>query len=544
MKVRLTSYGLPKREDSPSEDAFATKAWGETIIAVIADGTGAARGGGEASKRIVDSIIGNYSIRPRGWSPQKALTEFTKLINHTLYQESLVRFNGPELVSTLSVAVIEGNRLYGLNVGDSRVYLARDGELQQLSCDHVQAAMPHVLDRAIGLAAEVEPHFFERELNDGDIALLCSDGVSNALDASVLGTKLRRHTAARSIVQHARELVAPELRDDMSAVVIDISETGKLQAVSQLPLAIPERLRKGEMIDGYELVRPFQTSDRVWLATKDGQRWTLKFAPREARDDEAILTQFVKEMWNATRLKADFFVPAFVPENATARYYVMEFIEAPSLKSLLRSRPLSTDETVALGKFLLDASAHLLRLDLVHGDIKPENILAINEYDRLRYKLIDLGSTVEIFSVTSRAGTASYLPPERFQEAPISERTELFAIGATLYQALTRTLPYGEIERFQTPHFHAPKPPALLNANIPAWLQSVILRAIALKPERRYQHYSAFAFDLAHPDKVEPFLTVEGSLIERDPLRFYRTGFWILLAVSIALLICILTHSL
>ena len=52
---------------------------------------------------------------------------------------------------------------------------------------------------------------------------------------------------------------------------------------------------------------PFQHSDRVWLATKDGQRWTLKFAPLEARDNEAVLHHFVKETWNATRLHAEYF---------------------------------------------------------------------------------------------------------------------------------------------------------------------------------------------------------------------------------------------
>ncbi len=542
MKIRLTSYGMAKRDGKASEDAFAVKSWDETVIAVLADGTGAARGGGEASARIVRSLMENYAARPIGWSPQKALAEFTKHINRTLYQESLARFEAPELVSTLSVAVIEGSKLYGLNVGDSRVYLARDGELMQLSLDHVEPEMPHVLHRAIGLAPEVEPHFFERELSDGDVAMLCSDGIYSVLSAEHIGTNLRSHVPARTLVQHARELVTPESIDDMSAVVIDIAETGKLKAVSQLPLSIPDRLQKGEILDGYELVRPFQHSDRVWLANKDGQRWTLKFAPVEASDDETVLTQFVKESWNATRLKADFFVSAFIPENATARYYVMEFVEAPSLKMLLRSRRLAIDEAVALAQFLLTASRFLLQLDLVHGDIKPENILVLSEYDRLRFKLIDLGSIAEIFSVTSRAGTASYLAPERFHEAPISERTEIFAIGATIFQALTGTLPFGEIERFQTPHFHAPKSPVRLNPNIPPWLESAILRAISIKPERRYQHFSSFAFDLSNPEKVEPFFATEGSLVERNPLLFYKCGFWLLLVTAVLLLICLLIH--
>ena len=229
MKVHLTSYGLP-REGSESDDAFAVKAWDETVIAVLADGTGAARRGREASLRIVESMVNNYVARPASWSPQKALTEFTRLINRTLHHESLLRHNAPEMVSTLSVAVIEGNRLYGLNVGDSRVYLSRAGRLSQLSEDHVDGDMKHVLHRAIGLAPEVEPYCFERELSDGDIAFLCSDGVSNVLDEKDLGTRLAQGAAARAIVQHARSVAQADLLDDMSAIVIDIATTGKLRA--------------------------------------------------------------------------------------------------------------------------------------------------------------------------------------------------------------------------------------------------------------------------------------------------------------------------
>ncbi len=545
MKVSLTSYGLPKSDGAESEDSFAFRAWDETVIAVLADGAGAARDAREASTRIVESLMSNYAVRPESWSPQKALSEFTRIINHTLHHESLARHSTPEMISTLSVAVIEGNRLFGLNVGDSRVYLSRDGRLSQLSHDHVinDRAFSHVLQRAIGLAPEVEPHCFETELRDGDIAFLCSDGVSNVLNDDDLAKRLAHRSAARAIVQHARQQATEETLDDISAIVIDIAETGRLRAVSQLPLLIPDALRKGDVIDGYELVRPFQHSDRVWLATKDGQRWTMKFAPLEARDTEAVLNLFVKETWNATRLHAEFFVDAFVPEKATARYYVMEFVEAPSLKTLLASRRLSVDEAVELGRFLIDASTHLLRIDLVHGDIKPENILVISDYDRLRFKLIDLGSATEIFSITTRAGTASYLAPERFHGTPISERTEIFAIGVTLFQALTGAFPYGEIERFQTPVFGVAKAPSRLNANIPPWLESVILRAVVVDPERTYQHYSEIGFDLANPAKVEPFFQPGASLLEKHPLLFYKTGFFILLAITIGLVVKLLSLS-
>jgi serine/threonine protein phosphatase PrpC len=544
VKVHSTSFGLAHKDGSESHDAFAVKSWDDTLVAVLADGAGSAKTAREAAQRAVRSFLNHYETRPRTWPPPKALAEFTRLINRALHQDSLARFGEPELVTTLSVAVLEGGRLYGLNVGDSRVYLARKGNLTRLSQDHIAEnnGLKHVLGRALGLAAEVEPHQFEQDLCDGDMALLCSDGISNVLDDTLLAETLGRRSAARSVVYTARERATEESIDDMSAIVLDIENTIGLSSPSnQPPPQIPSKLRKGEVIDGFTLVRQFQESERVWLATKEGQRFTLKFAPVEALESEELAALFSKETLNAARLQnTEFFPHAFVPEEAKHRFYAMEFIEAPSLKTLLRSRSLSIDEAVALGKFLLAAAQYLLRFDLVHGDFKPENILVLSGYDRIRFKLIDFGSVTELFSTASRAGTASYLAPERFHEASISERTELFAMGVTLFEAVTRAFPFGEIERFQTPRFHHVKKPTVLNPNLPPWFEAVLLRAVSPSPERRYQNYSEMLFDLDHPEQVAPFRLAEVPLFQRDPLLFYKTGFFLLLAVTLVLLIFLL----
>ncbi len=111
----------------------------------------------------------------------------------------------------------------------------------------------------------------------------------------------------------------------------------------------------------------------------------------------------------------------------------------------------------------------------------------------------------------------------------------------TLYEALTRAFPYGEIERYQTPVFHTAKAPTRLNPNIPPWLESLILRAIAVDPERRYCHYSEVAFGLTHPAKVEPFFQEAGGATPGSP-RFYKAGFFILLAATLYLLWRLLHH--
>ncbi len=67
---------------------------------------------------------------------EKSILHFIEHVNRVLYLESMEEYEREELVSTLTMVVIEGDRLYGVNVGDSRIYLQRNGQFAQLSDDH------------------------------------------------------------------------------------------------------------------------------------------------------------------------------------------------------------------------------------------------------------------------------------------------------------------------------------------------------------------------------------------------------------------------
>lgn len=541
MKVQATAHGAPRRPQLPSEDAFRVHEADGRVIAVLADGLGSSKAGREAARRAVDMLIDYYLARPQSWSPRRALTEFAAQINRLLHDESLAVHESPELLCTLSAVALEGGRLYGFNVGDSPVFLWRQGELRQLSHLHTvaQPGMEHVLTRAIGLEPSVEPSPFECELADGDIVLLCSDGVANALPADTLSSLLARRAAARTLVASAAEIAAerPELQDDASAIVLEITQRGWNGDSAPRPLEVLPALRAGERVDGYTLVRSLQEGDRVWLATHDdGARRVLKFPPLEARDDDVRADAFIRELWRAARIDSPDFARATTPDGGSLRYYAMEFIDAHTLRETLRRKPLRAEDAIELARFLLRAGQTLLGRDLVHGDIKPDNILVLADASAPRFQMIDFGSAAELFTVTSRAGTPSYLAPERFQGAALSERTEIFAIGVTLYEALTRSYPYGEIERFQTPRFdHTPRKPSRGNPAIPPWLEEIVLRALSPDPARRYQHFSEMAYDLDHPETVAPFTRGDASLLERDPLRFYKCLSIVLFLIALIL---------
>ena len=543
MKVHSSGYALSRREGAACDDAWTVRERGDTLIAVLADGVGSSREGGAAARRAVDMLADYCLSRPRAWSPRRALAEFSAQINRHLHSESLERYGQPELACTLTAVVLEGGRLYGCNIGDSPLFHWRRGRLQQLSQTHAlaQPGLDHVLTRAVGLEAEIDPYFFEIDLSDGDLVLLCSDGVTTALTEERITELLSRRAVARTFVTAARQTAEEntELADDTTAIVLEIAERGNAAADARQRLEVIAELRVGEVIDGQRLVRPLAEGNRVWLAESaaGGGRMVLKFPPREAAEAEVLRNLFVREAWNATRLNSPDLVRAWMPDGPTLRYYAMEYLEAPTLREGLRGGRLGVEEARELGAFLARVGQFLLQHDLAHGDIKPDNILVLRRDDGTSFRLLDLGSAAELFSVTSRAGTASYLAPERFRGGAISERTEIFAIGVTLYEALTGTYPYGEIERFQTPRFDTrPRRPIRLNPIVPPWLEAIILRAIEPEPERRYQNFSEIAYDLAHPTHVAPHHAKDASLLERNPLLFYKLLCAILLATNLWLI--------
>ncbi|WP_324170958.1 protein kinase domain-containing protein [Sulfurimonas sp.] len=536
--IKTSGFSLAKRRELKGDDFYDTKTIGDLTIAIVCDGVGSASEGAVAASRVTSYLMNNFKIRPKTWSIEKSIKTFIHSINSILYQESMLNYERPELVTTLCIIVIQGNKLYGANVGDSRVYLHRNKKLNQLSYDHAmeEKGYENVLTQAIGIDKEVEPYYFENIIQTDDSLLLCSDGLYNVLTQETLEVGILN--GASFLVKKASKLVKDNLPDDTTAVVVKILKANDFQLLKQQNMPIPKSLKKGQIVDEYKLEKSLIENGRTWLCSKKTKQYVIKFAPIEAIDDEIALDIFVKEAWNAKRLKAEFFPKAVIPKNRTYRYYVMQLFKGEDLDNYLSIKKITIDDTIALATTLLKMSQFLLNYDLIHGDIKPPNIMiSKDENESLEFRIIDFGSITEIFSHATKAGTPSFLSPQRFEDEAINESSEIFSIGVTIYLALTSKYPYGEIEPFQSPTFKEAKKPSLYNSNIPNWLDSVILRSIALDKDRRYEHYSEMEYELKNPTKVKPFFAKNATLMERSPLAFYKAGFIIMTLLNIILLI-------
>lgn len=220
-----------------------------------------------------------------------------------------------------------------------------------------------------------------------------------------------------------------------------------------------------------------------------------------------------------------------VGDLAKVPYLVVERIEGESLEQRLKQGPLGADELARVGAALADAVHSLHLQDTIHLDLKPEN--AILRPDG-RIVLIDFGLAhhahfPDLLAEEQRyaAGSAPYISPEQVLGARTDPRSDIFALGAVLYELATGELPFGAprtLAGMRDRLWVDPVPPIARRADLPPWLQEVILRCIEPHAEDRYQSAAHVAFDLRHPDQVA--LTGRARKRRRDPFLRQLLRWW------------------
>ncbi len=188
---------------------------------VLADGMGGHQRGDLASRYAVDRVIRDYVDHP-GTDVAAALRQAIEAANTGLYERGSGATARDRWGTTLVAAVSRGTELWVANVGDSRAYLLRQGNLRQLTRDHGLPGQ-HVVTRALGTKASVKVDLFPPiELQPGDRVVLCSDGLTRPVSddeiRDVVGRKSPQ-AAAEALVRRANERGGP---DNVSVIVVGV----------------------------------------------------------------------------------------------------------------------------------------------------------------------------------------------------------------------------------------------------------------------------------------------------------------------------------
>ncbi|MHC8393849.1 protein kinase domain-containing protein [Pseudomonas sp. LB3P93] len=510
----------------------------------IADGVSQCADGGLAARSTLQALALDYYATPETWGVAQALDRLLLAQNRWLQANG----GGQPLLTTVSALVMRGRRFTLAHVGDCRVYRWHADTLQRVSEDHVwdQPGMQHVLKRALGLDQHLVLDFLDGELVLNESFVLLSDGIWAVLGDTAIAAILRDqpdlHSAAQTLVS-AAHLAGSQ--DNASALLVRVDALGEtsigdaLIHLQQWPL--PPALKPGQVFEGWQVEGILgQSQQSLLYRVRDSQQqpWLLKTLPAALRDDHLAGQALLSEEWFLKRVAGRHFPEVHAASQRQHLYYVMREYSGSTLAALheqVAALPLAQWQDLA--ERLLKAVGMLHRRQILHRDIKPENLL-LGDDGELR--LLDFGLAycpgLSEDQPTALPGTPSYIAPEAFRGDTPTPQQDLYAVGVTLYFLLTGHYPYGEIEAFQRPRFGVPVSASRYRPDLPDWIAQSLERAVAADPGQRFETAEEWLLLLEQGERRS--LSVRPRpLLEREPLKVWRTLALVMLVLNLVLLV-------
>lgn len=229
----------------------------------------------------------------------------------------------------------------------------------------------------------------------------------------------------------------------------------------------------------------------------------IKVLRYDFSNEEDLHRRFQREALSATSLTHPNIVNIFdVGEDGDIHYLVMEYVEGKTLKQyIVDSAPLPPVEAVEIMKQLTSAIANAHHNQIIHRDIKPQNILMD---DQLHVKITDFGiamalSATSFTQTNSVLGTVHYLSPEQARGGTATKKSDIYALGIVLFELLTGKLPFsGESAvSIALKHLQTETPSVRdLRPEIPQSLENVVMKATAKDPMHRYRSVEEMQRDL------------------------------------------------
>src|SRR5881409_48100 len=261
---------------------------------------------------------------------------------------------------------------------------------------------------------------------------------------------------------------------------------------------------------------------------------------------EAHVKRFRREAEAAARLEHPQIVPIYeIGERDGSCYFSMKFVEGGQLDALVKSEPLSPRRAAKLLVKIARTVQFAHEHGILHRDIKPGNILLDKEgephlTDFGLARLLEQKSTItNSFDVL---GTPSYMAPEQAvgNNAAVSSVTDVYGLGAVLYQLLTGQPPFAGGTTYETIKLlldTEPRPPRLLNPKIDRDLSTICLKCLEKDPQRRYSSALALAEDLERWLKHEPIQARHTGIFARGKKWVRRNPTSALLAACLIALV-------
>jgi serine/threonine protein kinase/Flp pilus assembly protein TadD len=235
----------------------------------------------------------------------------------------------------------------------------------------------------------------------------------------------------------------------------------------------------------------------------------LKILPAQALADTSARKRFRKEALALSKLNHPGIATIYdFDSDNGVDFLAMEFVVGETLAQKIAHGALPEKEVLLLGAQIADALDEAQEHGVVHRDLKPGNIMVTSKgrvkvldfgLARLLRPAASMGSTETLSETQSASGTLPYMAPEQLRDESLDPRSDIFSVGAVLYEMSTAQRPFPETVPSRLTDsilHHAPVPPRALNPRLSPELERIILKCLEKSPELRYQSAKELSVDL------------------------------------------------
>ncbi len=302
---------------------------------------------------------------------------------------------------------------------------------------------------------------------------------------------------------------------------------GKAEVTKTIEAPKEELTRGTTFADRYEIIEELGKGGmgKVYRVedTELKQEIALKLIKPEISADKKTIERFRNELKIARNIRHKNVCGMYdLGEKEGAYFITMEYIRGEDLKSLIRKMgQLSAGQAISIAKQVCDGLSEAHRLEVVHRDLKPQNIM-IDTYGDARIMDFGIARSLEAKGITGAGvmiGTPEYMSPEQVEGKEVDQRSDIYSLGIILYEMVTGRVPFEGETPFTVgvkQKSETPPNPQEINSQIPDDLNRVILRCLEKDKENRYQGAAELRAELDNIERGIP--TTEKAIPERKPL--------------------------
>jgi serine/threonine-protein kinase len=422
------------------------------------------------------------------------------------------------------------------------VYLVQQGHIRRVTNDHSYAGVQlklglitvedalnsplrSVLTRSLGNEPIIRADYHTAQVTPGDVLIQCCDGVwakINEGEIQNLVGRLQPDEACREIITLAERRGAD---DNLSVQIVRIDAIERLSYYRGLPTYQKEspnimghELEVGQTLDGrYRITDIVAKSGMATIYkandVQDNSVVALKVPFMQFESDPGFYSRFQREQAIGKALSHPYILRIIDPgeQRRSRPYMVMEYLEGQTLGHLMQSvRPMPEPDALKIASRICEALHYMHEHEVVHRDLKPDNVMICNDGT---IRIMDFGIAkfegqrrLTYGGFTPAMGTPDYMAPEQVKGKRGDARTDIYSLGAILYEMATGSVPFEGANPFIIMSSRLsgdPVAPRKRNPKISPQVEEIILHAMSRNPQERYESAMAMKQELDNPSAVQ-----------------------------------------